>query len=189
MAVNQNKNTPGGKSLTVEYARTDGSKVQCTYMHLKEISVKVGDTVQAGGRLGTSGNTGTRTTGEHLHFGVKNIYADGTKRDIDPAAYLAEIAQKGHIKLQMLHNGNDLLAKYKVAEDTVPEKNLSPDGWMKTPFVGGQRCGNVGTQRPDCGDGDDRFRLPDAAGHRLTTGTKRNRRRPYPPRWIFVPST
>jgi murein DD-endopeptidase MepM/ murein hydrolase activator NlpD len=51
----------------------------------------VGDTVQAGGRLGTSGNTGTRTTGEHLHFGVKNIYADGTKRDIDPAAYLAEI--------------------------------------------------------------------------------------------------
>ena len=41
------------------------------------------------------------------HFGVKNIYADGTKRDIDPAAYLAEIAQKGHIKLQMLHNGND----------------------------------------------------------------------------------
>ena len=131
VAVNQNKNTPGGKSLTVEYARTDGSKVQCTYMHLKEISVKVGDTVQAGGRLGTSGNTGTRTTGEHLHFGVKNIYADGTKRDIDPAAYLAEIAQKGHIKLQMLHNGNDLLAKYKAAEDTVPEKNLSPDGWMK----------------------------------------------------------
>lgn len=134
VAVNQNKNTPGGKSLTVEYARTDGSKVQCTYMHLKEISVKVGDTVQAGGRLGTSGNTGTRTTGEHLHFGVKNIYADGTKRDIDPAAYLAEIAQKGHIKLQMLHNGNDLLAKYKAAEDTVPEKNLSPDGWMKNSF-------------------------------------------------------
>lgn len=134
VAVNQNKNTPGGKSLTVEYARTDGSKVQCTYMHLKEITVKVGDTVQAGGRLGTSGNTGTRTTGEHLHFGVKNIYADGTKRDIDPAAYLAEIAQKGHIKLQMLHNGNDLLAKYKAAEDTVPEKNLSPDGWMKNSF-------------------------------------------------------
>ena len=127
----QQKQLLGGKSLTVEYARTDGSKVQCTYMHLKEISVKVGDTVQAGGRLGTSGNTGTRTTGEHLHFGVKNIYADGTKRDIDPAAYLAEIAQKGHIKLQMLHNGNDLLVKYKAAEDTVPEKNLSPDGWMK----------------------------------------------------------
>lgn len=34
VAVNLNRNTPGGKSLTVEYAREDGSKVQCTYMHL-----------------------------------------------------------------------------------------------------------------------------------------------------------
>ena len=131
IAVNHNKNTPGGKSLTVEYARADGSKVQCTYMHLSEISVKVGEMVQADGRLGTSGNTGTRTTGEHLHFGVANIYADGTRRDIDPAAYLAEIAQKGQFKQQMLHNGNDLLAKYKEAEAPSVEKNLSPDDWMK----------------------------------------------------------
>ena len=131
IAVNHNKNTPGGKSLTVEYARADGSKVQCTYMHLREVSVKVGDLVQAGGRLGSSGNTGTRTTGEHLHFGVANIYADGTRRDIDPAAYLAEIAQKGQLKQQMLHNGNDLLAKYKEAEAPSVEKNLSPADWMK----------------------------------------------------------
>lgn len=131
VAVNRNKNTPGGKSLTVEYTREDGSKVQCTYMHLGEVSVKVGDTVQAGGRLGTSGNTGTRTTGEHLHFGVTNLYADGTKRDIDPAAYLTEIAQKGNIKLQVLHNGNDLLAKYKGSEEVGTGKNLSPDDWMK----------------------------------------------------------
>lgn len=131
VAVNQNRNTPGGKSLTVEYARADGSKVQCTYMHLGEISVKTGDTVQAGGQLGISGNTGTRTTGEHLHFGVVNIYADGTRRDIDPAAYLAEIAQKGNIKQQVLHNGNDLLAKYKGTEENKTEKPLSPDDWMK----------------------------------------------------------
>lgn len=39
VAVNHNKNTPGGKSLTVEYARADGSKVQCSYMHLSEVSV------------------------------------------------------------------------------------------------------------------------------------------------------
>ena len=38
VVVNQNKNTLGGKSLTVEYTRTDGSKVQCTYMHLKAVS-------------------------------------------------------------------------------------------------------------------------------------------------------
>ena len=131
IAVNHNKNTPGGKSVTVEYARADGSKVQCTYMHLREVSVKVGESVQAGGRLGTSGNTGTRTTGEHLHFGVVNIDADGKRGDIDPAAYLAEIAQKGQLKQQMLHNGNDLLAKYKEAEAPSVEKNLSPDDWMK----------------------------------------------------------
>lgn len=131
VAVNKNRNTPGGRSLTVEYARADGSKVQCTYMHLGEVSVKVGDTVQAGQRLGTSGNTGTRTTGEHLHFGVTNIHPDGTRRDIDPAAYLAEIAQKGNIRQQVLNNGNDLLAKYRSAEEVKTEKPLSPDGWMK----------------------------------------------------------
>lgn len=62
---------------------------------------------------------------------MANIYADGTRRDIDPAAYLAEIAQKGQLKQQMLHNGNDLLAKYKESEAPSVEKNLSPDDWMK----------------------------------------------------------
>lgn len=131
VAVNGKGNTAGGKSLTVEYARADGSKVQCTYMHLSEVSVKVGDTVTAGQRLGTSGNTGTRTTGEHLHFGVKQIHADGTRRDVDPAAYLAEIAQKGNIRQQALHNGSDLLARYKEAESVRDDKPLSPDAWMK----------------------------------------------------------
>ena len=131
VAVNGKGNTPGGKSVTVEYAREDGSKVQCTYMHLGDIAVKVGDTVQAGQRLGTSGNTGTRTTGEHLHFDVKQIHADGTQRDIDPAAYLAEIAQKGNIRQQALHNGNDLLAKYRDAESVRENQPLSPDAWMK----------------------------------------------------------
>ena len=130
VAVNQNVNTAGGKSITVEYARTDGSKVQTTYMHLSEINVKVGDTVSAGQKLGVTGNTGTRTTGEHLHFGVKTIATDGTSRDVDPASYLAEIAQKGNIKQQALYNGNDILAKYKTDVPSNTE-SLSPDAWMK----------------------------------------------------------
>ena len=125
------KGSGSGQSVTVEYSRKDGSKVQCTYMHLGDIVVKVGDTVLAGQRLGTSGNTGTRTTGEHLHFGVRQIHADGTQRDIDPAAYLAEIAQKGNIRQQALHNGNDLLAKYRDAESVRESQPLSPDAWMK----------------------------------------------------------
>ena len=130
VSVNQNTNTAGGKSVTVEYNRNDGSKVQCTYMHLDSIAVKQGDTLNVGQKLGISGNTGTRTTGEHLHFGVKTIAADGTKRDIDPAVYLAEIAQKGNIQLQAMHNGTDLLAKYKT-DVPVSTEQLSPETWMK----------------------------------------------------------
>lgn len=130
VAVNHNANTGGGKSVTVEYARSDGSKVQTTYMHLDSIAVKEGDEVKAGQKLGGSGNTGTRTTGEHLHFGVKTISADGKTRDVDPASYLAEIAQKGNLKQQALYNGNDLLAKYKGNSSAV-DTSLSPDDWMK----------------------------------------------------------
>lgn len=130
VAVNHSTNTGGGKSVTVEYARTDGSKVQTTYMHLTSISVKAGDEVKAGQKLGVSGNTGTRTTGEHLHFGVKNISADGKVRDVDPASYLADIAQKGNLKQQALYNGHDLLAKYRDNSSGV-DTSLSPDDWMK----------------------------------------------------------
>lgn len=84
-------------------------------MHLSSIAVKAGDNVNAGQRLGVTGNTGTRTTGEHLHFGVKSISTDGKARDIDPAAYLAEISQKGNIQLQTLHNGKDINAQYKIS--------------------------------------------------------------------------
>ena len=134
IAVNQNTNTSGGKSVTVEYQREDNSKIQVSYLHLEAVDVKVGDTVEAGQKLGMSGNTGTRTTGEHLHFGVKMIAADETARDMDPAAYLSDIAINGNIKLQALHNGDDLLAKYQVAKKTESkaiDMSLSPDAWMK----------------------------------------------------------
>ena len=139
VGVNHNANTGGGKSVTIEYNREDGSKYQTTYMHMSSIDVNVGDTVNAGQKIGVSGNTGTRTTGPHLHFEVKTVAADGTKRNIDPAAYIAEISQKGGLSQQLLHNGKDLLASYKAANPLVPETataqqidtNMSPDDWMK----------------------------------------------------------
>jgi len=134
VAVNQNAHTAGGKSITLEYQRENGDKYQINYLHLSSIDVKIGDEVNAGQKIGVSGNTGTRTTGEHLHFGVKQITADGVSRDIDPAAYLAEIGQKGNIQLQALSNGTDLLAKYKeVAPGKTPQidTTLSPEDWMK----------------------------------------------------------
>jgi len=133
VAVNDNANTPGGKSVTVEYAREGGIKVQVSYLHLSSTSVKVGDTVNAGQQIGVSGNTGTRTTGSHLHLGVKQIASDGTGRDMDPAAYLAEIAEKGNIRLTAMHDGQNLLAKYKSQNPDSPvmDTSLSPEEWMK----------------------------------------------------------
>lgn len=133
VAVNDNANTPGGKSVTVESAREGGAKVQVSYLHLSSTSVKVGDTVNAGQQIGVSGNTGTRTTGSHLHLGVKQIASDGTGRDMDPAAYLAEIAEKGNIRLTAMHDGQNLLAKYKSSNPDSPviDMSLSPEEWMK----------------------------------------------------------
>lgn len=133
VAVNDNANTPGGKSVTVEYAREGGAKVQVSYLHLSSTSVKVGDTVNAGQQIGVSGNSGTRTTGSHLHLGVKQIASDGTGRDMDPAAYLAEIAEKGNIRLTAMHDGQNLLAKYKSPNPDSPviDMSLSPEEWMK----------------------------------------------------------
>lgn len=152
VAVNNNPDTAGGKSVTVEYSRPDGSKVRCSYLHLSEIFVRKDDVVKVGEKLGVTGNTGYRTTGEHLHFGVKSVSADGYTRDIDPALYLAEIAVKGNIALQAQFNGKDLLAKYKPellaanvesAKQEKPEVSaasdakqsqqeaMKPDDWMR----------------------------------------------------------
>lgn len=111
-----------GKSLTVEYARTDGTTYQISYQGLTSTNAKVGDTVNAGQQLGVSG--------ESLRFGVVQISTDGIKRDIDPAAYLAEIASKGNIGLQLMHEGKDLLTKY-MPDGNAIRTDLSPEDWMK----------------------------------------------------------
>lgn len=134
VAVNHNTNTGSGKSVTVEYSRADGSSTRVQYMHLSQINVQKGDSVNAGQKLGVSGNTGTRTTGEHLHLGIINVSTDGKQQWVNPAAYLSEINQKGNLQKQAQYNGKDLLAQYQAGGSTTmpsqSQEQASPDDWM-----------------------------------------------------------
>ncbi len=128
--VNSDSNSSSGKSITIDYKREDGSSVKVTYMHLSRIDVKVGDKVKAGQQIGVSGNTGSRTTGPHLHFQVaKEI--DGKSRIYDPTAYLSEIAQKGGLSQTVEYNGENLLSLYKQEDNEKNNEPLSPQEWMK----------------------------------------------------------
>ncbi|WP_225826567.1 transglycosylase family protein [Streptomyces naphthomycinicus] len=73
----------GSYGYQVVLRHADGRYTQ--YAHLSAISVRVGQSVTAGQRLGRSGSTGN-VTGPHLHFEVRTGPGFGT--DIDPLAYL-----------------------------------------------------------------------------------------------------
>ncbi|WP_329302972.1 transglycosylase family protein [Streptomyces sp. NBC_00659] len=70
-----------GYQVVIRHA--DGRYTQ--YAHLSAISVKSGQSVVAGQRIGRSGSTGN-STGPHLHFEVRT--GPGFGSDIDPLAYL-----------------------------------------------------------------------------------------------------
>lgn len=56
----------GGNFVTVNHG-----VCSCSYLHLSKIRVKVGEHVSAGQNIAVSGNTGSRTTGPHLHLSVR----------------------------------------------------------------------------------------------------------------------
>lgn len=60
-----------------------GHGVRTFYCHLSAVTCEQGQHVVQGTQIALSGNTGTRTTGPHLHFG---IYIDG--KAVDPKAVL-----------------------------------------------------------------------------------------------------
>ncbi|MFJ6386345.1 transglycosylase family protein [Streptomyces sp. NPDC091972] len=70
-----------GYQVVIRHA--DGRYTQ--YAHLSAISVKAGQSVGPGQRIGRSGSTGN-STGPHLHFEVRT--GPGFGSDIDPVAYL-----------------------------------------------------------------------------------------------------
>ncbi|MFB7243727.1 peptidase [Streptomyces populi] len=70
-----------GYQVVIRHA--DGRYTQ--YGHLSAISVRAGQSVVAGQRIGRSGSTGN-STGPHLHFEVRT--GPGFGSDIDPMSYL-----------------------------------------------------------------------------------------------------
>jgi murein DD-endopeptidase MepM/ murein hydrolase activator NlpD len=70
-----------GYQVVIRHA--DGRYTQ--YAHLSAISVKSGQSVGGGQRIGRSGSTGN-SSGPHLHFEVRT--GPGFGSDIDPLAYL-----------------------------------------------------------------------------------------------------
>lgn len=73
----------GSYGYQVVIRHADGRYSQ--YAHLSAISVRAGQSVSAGRRIGRSGSTGN-ATGPHLHFEVRT--GPGFGSDIDPVAYL-----------------------------------------------------------------------------------------------------
>ncbi len=78
-----------GKVTRATYNKYNGNFVEVTngkiatiYCHMSKLSVKVGDKVKAGTKIGEVGSTGL-STGPHLHF---EIVYDGTK--VDPKLIL-----------------------------------------------------------------------------------------------------
>ena len=111
-----------GRYVTVEYDRADGSKWRVSYCHLDSVAVKKGDIVDAGTKLGVSGNTGN-STAPHLHLTVKRQEAGASEFiTVNPLNYLAEIAVRGNLAGTVLKKGTseDLLASRKSAVDTTP---------------------------------------------------------------------
>ena len=86
-----------GNFAVVEYDRSDGAKWRVSYCHLDSVAVRQGDTVNAGQKLGVSGNTGN-STGPHLHLTVRHQAAGSAEfKTVDPLNYLAEIAVRGNL--------------------------------------------------------------------------------------------
>lgn len=53
------------------------------YYHLEDYCVKQGQEVKAGDLIGRADNTGKYTTGDHLHYGLKDTKQDGSSLNLD----------------------------------------------------------------------------------------------------------
>ena len=95
----ENKNSGYGRSVTIDH----GFGYVSLYAHMKDISVRIGEKVTKGQKIGTIGSTGT-STGPHCHYEVHfqgkpvnpiHYCMDG----LDPAEY-QEMVEKAEVANQ-----------------------------------------------------------------------------------------
>lgn len=74
-STDDSKSTIGGRGRYIVIYHSNGN-FSSLYEHLDSCSVKVGDTVKAGQKIGKTGNSGWQSSGKHyaahLHFGLMN---------------------------------------------------------------------------------------------------------------------
>ena len=85
-----------GKVVNANWGKAYGNQVIITapkgyviYAHLNAVRVKPGATVKAGQLIGESGNSGTNTTGAHLHLEYRDNVRWSAGKPIDPKELLA----------------------------------------------------------------------------------------------------
>lgn len=74
-----------GRMVAIEH-NLDGKIYTTVYAHLQTVSVKVGQVVKQGQRIGVKGDTGL-SAGVHLHFEIR-IGTYGLRRYVDPLPYI-----------------------------------------------------------------------------------------------------
>lgn len=106
-----------GKQIFIEHS--DGALSH--YAHLSEFKVKEKQAVEEGQVIALSGNSGTYTTGPHLHFGIKK---DG--QWIDPLKYL-EALKVEKAKVISKYFGKEYEAIYHNGKTYVELRPFAPD--------------------------------------------------------------
>jgi len=85
--------TAGSSGLTVSLRTGDG-RLDTSYLHLSAVSVREGQSVRRGERLGAVGTSGRRSaSAPHLHFGVREAGSRHAYRD--PLDFLAPVRGPG----------------------------------------------------------------------------------------------
>jgi len=106
-----------GKQVFIEHS--DGALSH--HAHLSEFKVKERQVVEEGQVIALSGNSGTYTTGPHLHFGIKK---DG--QWIDPLKYLEGLEME-KATVRNVYSGVEYEALYHNGKTYVELRPFAPD--------------------------------------------------------------